>query len=81
MESRERIERLREVENACYRMCYLLMEDEQQAHEAAKQTLINLYASGAFLAPAAPAARQKLLKQEAIRVCCAMQAGRSRIGA
>ncbi|CAM4345931.1 hypothetical protein [Paenibacillus tarimensis] len=81
MGSGERIERLREVEHDCYRMCYLLTEDEQQAHEAAKQMLINLYASDAFFATVASGAREKLLKQEAIRVCCGMQAMRSRVGA
>ena len=66
--SEQRIERLREVETVCYRICYHILGSETPAHEAAKLALRKLYhAESFFLADTAEQAG--LLRREAVAAC------------
>lgn len=66
--SERRIERLREIETVCYRICYHVLGSEKPAHEAAKLTLQRLYRNERFFL--ADAAEQAvLLRREATAAC------------
>jgi len=66
--SEQRIERLREIETVCYRICYHILGSEPPAHEAAKLTLQRLYRSERFFL-ADTAEQAVLLRQEAVTAC------------
>jgi hypothetical protein len=71
MNKSQRIERLRSVEQECFRICYHLLQSDNSAHEAAKLTLTQLYRNDAFFADLSQGA--ELLRREAVRVCLLLQ--------
>ncbi|GGG84673.1 hypothetical protein [Paenibacillus radicis (ex Gao et al. 2016)] len=67
MDKTQRIKRLREVEEICYRLCYALLDSEVLAHGAAKEALCRLWRDDRFFEGEAD--QTKLLRRHASAAC------------
>ncbi|MNG34836.1 hypothetical protein D3C84_1214210 [compost metagenome] len=67
MDTAQRINRLREAEVYCYRLCYAMLGNEALAQEAAKETLLLIWRDDRFFEIGENQA--KLLKRHASEVC------------